>query len=319
MSTEQFQPLFQNCLYVREGYPCRLLPGARSYYHSLGREFADRADCTCTVRLSFMTEARELSFSSEVVSFCRSRNVVDVFEDGLLTGSVRLADMQSRAEFHFRRQLPGRARVDLWVPNTCGLRLLEAGFGDWAPAPVPERRLLLLGDSIMQGIDSYHPANAVANRLALYWDAQCVNQSVGGAQFFPETLEPLPYRPDRILIALGGNDAFHPAPDREERISGYFKKVRALYPDVPIAALTPVWTMRLAGDPALQREFEAVAMAIRRECLRYRIPVLDGMRLLPRQAGYFNEDGIHPNDEGFLVYALHLTRVLSWDAWNEVM
>ena len=72
-------------------------------------------------------------------------------------------------------------------------------------------------------------------------------------------------------------------------------------------------------DRALQREFETVAMAIRRECLRYRIPVLDGMKVLPRQAGYFNEDGIHPNDEGFLVYALHLTRVLSWDAWNEVM
>ena len=310
--------VFGNCLFADGGYPMRLMPGTRSAYHRMGPAFRARADCTAGVCLRFATDEETLGFRAETVSFCRSRNVVDVYENGIMTGSVRLADMQPEAEFAYRRKTSGRARIELWLPNTCGLRVRELAFGSWEPVETPGRKLLLLGDSILQGIDCYHPTDALANQLMLTWDAEGVNQSVGGAQFFPETLEELPFRPDRILVALGGNDAFHPSPDREERIIAYFERLRALYPTTPTAAVTPVWTMRLAGDARLADEFSLVRDLIRREAARQGIRVIDGMALLPRAQGFFNEDGIHPNGAGFLRYALALGRMLSWDRWNGV-
>ena len=295
------------------------MPKTRAYYGKLSREFRDRADCTAGVRLSFITEAELLSFSAEVISFCRSRNVVDVFENGIMTGSRRLADMQSSAEFQYRRRTKGKAQIDLWLPNTCGIRLKNADFGECIPTRKPKRRFLILGDSILQGIDTYHPTNAVVNQLMMIWDAEGINQSVGGAQFFPETLEPLPLEIDRILVALGGNDAFHPEEDREERISVYFHRLRELYPDTPTVALTPVWTVRMEDNLELREEFRKVSECIADEAQKHHVSVIDGNRLVPHEASFFNEDGIHPNDTGFLQYALNLATRLSWNRWQEVI
>ena len=146
--------LFSNVLDVQDGYPCRLTGRQRTWYCAQSREFADRANCTAGVSLRFITDAPVLRFFYEVISYCRSRNVCDLFEDGVHTSSVRLADMQSRGEAVFVREKQGQAEIEIMLPNTCGLRITTVDFGSWQPAAKREKKLLLLGDSILQGINT---------------------------------------------------------------------------------------------------------------------------------------------------------------------
>ena len=302
--------LFANALYVQDGYPCRLTERQREWYCAQSREFSDRANCTAGISLRFITDAPVLRFSYEVISYCRSRNVCDLFEDGVHTSSVRLADMQSRGEAVFVRETQGQAEIEIMLPNTCGLRITEIDFGSWQALPQQEKKLLILGDSILQGINTYHPSCALGNLLAYRMNAEVVNQSVGGARFVPELLEKLDFDPDSILVALGANDAFSGDDAYEQTIPAYFKRLRELYPDKPIAAVTPVFCMKLKTDAAIADRFDAVHALIKTEAEKNGVRVIDGNPLVPHTAKFFNEDGTHPNDLGFMQYALHLTALL---------
>jgi len=302
--------LFYNVLDVQDGYPCRLTERQRAWYCAQSREFADRANCTAGVSLRFVTKASVLRFSYEVISYCRSRNVCDLFEDGVHTASVRLADMQSRGEAVFRRETEGEALIEIMLPNTCGLRITEVDFGSWTPAPEKEKKLLLLGDSIWQGICTYHPSCSIGNLLARRLNAQTVNQSVGGARFVPELLEPLAFDPDSILVALGANDAFPGDLAYEQTIPAYFTRLRELYPNKSITAITPIYCMQMKTDEALTARFETVRTLIRHEGEKRGVRIIDGDGLVPHTAKFFNEDGTHPNDLGFMQYALNLTALL---------
>jgi len=301
---------FSHALHVQDGYPCRLTERQRTWYCAQSREFSDRANCTAGISLRFITDAHVLRFSYEVISYCRSRNVCDLFENGVHTSSVRLADMQSRGEAVFHRETEGEALIEIMLPNTCGLRIREVSFGEWKPAPEQEKKLLILGDSILQGINTYHPSCALGNLLARRLRAQTVNQSVGGARFVPELLEPLAFDPDSILVALGANDAFPGDLAYEQTIPAYFARLRELYPEKPITAVTPIYCMQMKTDAALTARFEKVRELIRQEGGKQGVRLIDGDALVPHTAKFFNEDGTHPNDLGFMQYALNLTALL---------
>lgn len=302
--------LFHNVLGVQEGYPCRLTERQRAWYCAQSREFSDRANCTAGVSLRFVTDAPVLRFSYEVISYCRSRNVCDLFENGVHTASVRLADMQSKGQATFVRETTGEAEIEIMLPNTCGLRIMNVDFGAWKPAPYREKKMLLLGDSIWQGICTYHPSCAIANLLAHKMDAQIVNQSVGGARFVPELLEKLDFEPDNILVALGANDAFAGDGAYEKTIPAYFTRLQGLYPDTPITVITPIFCIALKTDKALTERFETVRELIKVEGEQRGMRVIDGDPLVPHTAKFFNEDGTHPNDLGFMQYALNLSSLL---------
>ena len=298
--------LFVNVLDVLDGYPRRMTERQRAWYCSQSREFSDRANCTAGVSLRFITDAPVLRFSYEAISYCRSRNVCDLFENGVHTSSARLADMHSRGEAVLARETQGQAEIEIMLPNTCGLRIKEVDFGSWQPASRKEKKLLILGDSIMQGINTYHPSCALSNLLAHGLDVEIINQSVGGARFEPGLLEPIDFDPDNILVALGANDAFSGDDMYEQTIPAYFARLRELYPDKAITAITPVFSMRIRTDAALAGRFDAVRAFIKTEAEKNDVRVIDGNPLVPHTAKFFNEDGVHPNDLGFLQYALRL-------------
>lgn len=305
--------LINGALAVRNGYPFRLTETQRAWYHAVSREFADRADCTAGATMSFMTEQTQFTLSYEVVSYCRSTNVIDVLENGVHTAFVRLPDMQSGETVLIRRATTGYVRVDLILPNTCGMRICALGAADAVPAPPKPKKLLCLGDSILQGIHSYHPTSSLANILALELDAQLLNQSVGGAGFRPELLEPMDYDPSWIFVALGINDARAPENDpAEPRVRAWFAGLRKLYPQTPIAAVTPIWNTRFRNEPGYTEKAERIRGCIRQECARWNIQIIEGDPLVPHVLTFFNEDGLHPNDLGFQCYARGVLRQLNW-------
>lgn len=303
------ETLFWNVLAEKDGYPCRLLDGQREWYQNLDPAFRDRALCTSGARLVFLSEVPILRLSYEAVSFCRSCNVVDFYENGVHTGSVRLPDMQYQGNVVFERKTKGRAKIEIWLPNTCGLRITGFDFGDCQEVPKPNTRLLLLGDSIMQGICSYYPTCSVSNLICRELKVEMINQSVGGAGFFPEALEQIPA--DRVLVALGINDVFSgdSLEAVEYRVMGYFSRLRTMYPKQSISCITPIWTVRLE-DPEKWNRFSRAEEIIRREAKQQSVRIIEGMPMVPHVRKFYNEDGIHPNDLGFAVYAMSLLKYL---------
>lgn len=305
--------LLKGALEINNGYPSRLTKTQRAWYHGLSKEFADRADCTAGASLRFITEEKSFSLSYDVVSYCRSTNVIDVLEDGVHTGSVRLPDMQSHETVNICRETTGRCEVELVLPNTCGMRIRNLNVQDAVPAPSKSHKLLCIGDSILQGIQSYHPTSSLANLLALELDAQLLNQSVGGAGFYPALLEPLPFDPDWIFVAMGINDVRAPEDDPVlPRIREWFEKLRGIYPQQKITAVTPIWNTRFTGEPGYAEKAEAIRLWIRENGEKWGIQVLDGNAMVPHSRSFFNEDGLHPNDLGFQCYARGVLRQLNW-------
>lgn len=302
--------LFHNCLSVQDGYPHRFAAKQLAFYRSMGPDFTARAECTAGIRLAFRTKAQKLQFEFQAPAFCRSRNVVDVYEDGQLVDSVRLADMQTHGVFCYERASAKEARLDLWLPNTCGLQILDVDFGDYAPVAPGKHKRLLLGDSIFQGICSYSPSCSIGNQWMLGEEVEAVNQSVGGARFFPEVLETLSFTPDEIIVALGINDVYAADDNYAKTIPDYFAKLRALWPSAPCLAITPIRTMRLLTDTVLQKKYRAVRETILDACSANGIETVIGDQLVPCLSRFFNEDGVHPNDLGFMVYALNLSKQL---------
>ena len=305
--------LLQGALEVHNGYPARLTEAQSGWYHGISKEFADRADCTAGASLRFMTREKVFSVSYEVISYCRSTNVIDVLEDGVHTCSVRLPDMQSNETVMIRRETEGLAVVELVLPNTCGMRIKELTAKDAVPAPARPHKLLCIGDSILQGIHSYHPTSSLANLLALELDAQLLNQSVGGAGFRPELLEPLSFEPDWIFVAMGINDVRAPEDDPVlPRLQAWFEKLRTIYPKQKIAAVTPIWNTRFPSEQGYAEKAEAIREWIRESCEKWDIQVLEGNAMVPHCRNFFNEDGLHPNDLGFQCYARGVQRQLNW-------
>ena len=304
--------LFHNALSAEAGYPCRLTPEQRAWYHLTSRTLADRADCNAGIKMAFVTRAARLSFSYQVVSRCREQNAVDVFENGAQTATVALETAQPGGTFSHIRETGGQALIELVLPNTCGLRILDADFGAWQPAPRPARKLLLLGDSIAQGIASYGPACSLGFQLSRAWNAETVNQSVGSSRVWPVTLARLPYRPERILAAVGVNDIPNLREDEFTLRAGqYFDKLRSLYPDARITAVTPVWNTRMRRE-----EYAAAARAAARmiaaACERNHIETVGGDTLVPHADRFFTKDGLQPNDLGFVSYAQNLLQRIQW-------
>ena len=304
--------LLRNCINVKDGYPMRLSENLLAAYDAMSPEFSARARCTAGVKLSFITAARELSFRYEIISWCRSVNICDLFENGVLTGSARMADMQSHGTVSFIRRGTGEARIDIWLPNTCGVRILEADIGNWRPAPAPLERVLLLGDSILQGIATYHPSCTLADLLLRRPGTEGVNQSVGGAYFDPDHLEPVGFAPDRILIAMGANDAWNAPETYRERIPAYFRRVRELFPDTPVTAVSPVWGTSVETNGEYRKNLDEVRTLICESAGRVRAGYIDGTDLIPHHRDFYNEDGCHPNDLGFTHYAMNLERALQF-------
>lgn len=302
--------LFHNALSVKEGYPMRLTETQLDRYSLLSPEFAARAKCTAGVKLSFYTEAKRLSFDYEVVSWCRSTNIVDVFEDGILTGHVRLADMQSHGKVSILRNINGEKRIDLYLPNTCGLRITGCDFGKYRPVHSVGEKILLLGDSILQGINSYHPSGTLSGLLLACSGVEGINQSVGGGYYDPVFLEDTGFLPDRIIIAMGANDADDQSEAYTERIPAWYGKLRELYPQTPAVTVTPIWGLRHTTDPDYFERVKKVAACISENACKHDVRVIDGNGMVPHHMNFFNEDGCHPNDLGFAHYALNFEKAI---------
>lgn len=268
------------------------------------RGFAPREQAGAGMRLEFVTRGGLLAFDYEVhPGSGRDYWGVEIAHDGL--GMVHLQGKVPDSG-HVSHQIPvleQEIRVTVYFPNLAALRIRNLQLPEDALPYTRQKKYLALGDSITQGYDAAHPNQTYVNLLADAWDAQVLNQAIGGDVFCPENLDPaLEFAPDIITVAYGTND-WTLQVLQSGAAKTYLDKLTGLYPGVPVFVLLPLWRQvenELRGGITLQQGRELLSgWAENRE----NVFVIDCHHFIPFLPEYFYDGVLHPNDMGYLYYA----------------
>ena len=169
-----------------------------------------RACCTTGVRLVFETDSAWLHLRWRTLRMARDVHSCDIEVDGFSV--LTCQPENSGGERQIRAELPGKGlrKVTLYLPHLCELRLLSIELAEHSSVRTvveKRRRLLLTGDSILQGMTTTSPVRAYGTALARAFDLDYLNIAVGGAVMngaVAEAAAELPW--DIALVAFGVND-----------------------------------------------------------------------------------------------------------------
>ncbi len=294
----------------------RMTPAQLAYFEQ-NQAWGIRARCAAGVTLELRTDSPYLDIRFAVLSSCRRFFGIDVEIDGIVSHAVRIEKGGGVYEGRLF-DLPGRSSrsIRVHLPYTFEIRLEEVGLAEGAlvePLPARSLKLLTLGDSITQGMEARSPIASFPVQLARLLDAELLNQGVGGHVFDAKALDPqLPFEPGLVTVAYGTNDWGQKDAGRfRGDVREYLQKLRSMWPAerTKIAVLSPLW--RATG---LEKKHGSDLLDFSRVILEEAAQIegvlaIDGLTLVPNQPWYF-ADGTHPNDAGFLHYAINLYRAL---------
>lgn len=173
-----------------------------------------------------------------------------------------------------------------------------------------EKSILFMGDSITQGYTTHYPSLAYPAQIALAEDAELYNQAIGGEVFRPVILdEAIDYTPSLIVLAYGTND--WSTKERSVYLkdsADFIRKIRSIWPEVPMALLSPIWRgdylTRRGEDFPFFDVHEALKALAAQDANTY---LIDGFNLIPHAPELMEDERLHPNELGFIYYAKRLT------------
>lgn len=310
--------VFKGVVQVREENgmytPLRLTDRQLARYREIPRCCYPYA--TAGIKLEFVTDAPVISFGYQYgATWTFWEDAIpqfDVYENDLLT-DIFPFELESAAPVQmvrYTRRERAPSKITVYFPHNAELRVCTLSLGNCTPTPAKDRRLLVLGDSISQGLMGNSASLCYTALVERFFDFELLNQSVGGDCFDADALDPaLPFQPTDVLVALGTNDVFFlkDLPVIRQNIAAYFVRVRELYGAARVRFVTPPF---LTDAEEIPNEFGMVlevSREIERKCREYGWQCVDGMKLVPHHPRFFS-DHAHPNDLGFAQYALHLIR-----------
>lgn len=212
---------------------------------------------------------------------------------------VELPDGENRVEFIFA------SHDDVTVIN--GVELSDGAV--FYPHKY-SKKMLFCGDSITHGWESHYDSLSYAWRVARFFDADIINQAVGGAVFCPDYAEKLDFDPDVVIIAYGTND-FSRCDSFDEiydNAFGYIKKMTEFYKNSKIFVISPIWR---ADEITKIRPFGTFAecrKTVMRAAEQLPVKLIDGYTLTPHITDFYSDGYLHPNSDGFGIYAENLIK-----------
>ena len=272
-------------------------------FSEMCEQYRHRSHCTAGCQLSFRTNSQSILL--DVVAGAK----YEILIDGLPTHFFSL-EKPSKLPV----ALPaGDKHIVISLPNYTegilgGITLDE---GSYVQPQIPSRKFLFLGDSITQGSQSSRDSRCYAYRVTRFFNAQMLNQAVGGSRMHPETLEDNGYSPDVIFIAYGTNDypRFYCLENLERNACIYFDRVRELYPNTPVYYISPIW--RADGNVVHKTgTLDDCRKVLIAQSEAHGFTHIDGYSLVPHSPDYLNDGYLHPNDLGFSLYAENLIKFL---------
>ena len=285
-------------------------------YKSTSNDFYIKTFATSGITLEFETESKNLSLSVSISkgssrTFFTHSIFVNDEKIGELTGDI---GEKENVKFEKNFFLPsGLKKLKILFPWSVCSRINSIQLDDNATVtPIQKKtKLLMLGDSITQGYDAMKPENAYAVQLASSLDASAINKGIAGEQFFPSLAKHKEnFEPDYITVAYGTNDWRHSNKESfQRRCTEFFENLRESYPDVKIIALTPLWRVDINkpqefGEPLsfISNHIKKVAKTISN------MTVIEGIDMIPHDSQYFQTDGVHPIDAGFIHYGENIIK-----------
>ena len=318
LSLEQIRSITDGALRVTEEadgihfYRCTAKQTAA--WKVLSETLSARTLCTTGVRLDFVTDSKTLAFRAS------HGQKYEIWIDGLLRAKYDLKASRETGDFpivlltdplgHKKEE----HRVTLWLPSHSVGVLTSVELDDGAtlrPYDGYEKKLLFIGDSITQGWDAAYDSLSYTHRVAAYFDASFVNQGIGGAYYHETCFDSLGFDPDAVTVAYGTND-FGKYPTYEEfrkHVRAHLSLIAEEYAEKKIFVLTPIWRDKREGKK--MGTFEVACSIVKEEAEALSLTVIDGLTLVPPIPEFFADGYLHPNMEGFSVYAENLIKALS--------
>ncbi|MEM9387964.1 MAG: glycosyl hydrolase [Pseudomonadota bacterium] len=223
---------------------------------------------------------------------------------------VTLFEQEQATEHSFSVVLPYGADVDFLGLTVSGGQ--EALLED--PAQRPPVRYVAYGDSITNGVFATTVAQSYPYLVGNDQNWQVINMGFSGQVVTPADGRAVgELGADVITVAIGTND-FWFVPGEitfKANYNAFLDQLRALQPDVPIYAITPIWAV-YDGYDYFGTQLEDYRRYIRelvaeRQRTDRRLRLLEGYDMVP-PAGPYYPDGIHPSDVGFRFYAAAVGR-----------
>ncbi len=301
-------------------------------YRKTNEVFWRRCFCTSGIKLSFITDSRNLSLrvtTSKSPHDARSYFSFDVFANGNKVGVLdNFSDIDLPDDNYMWVDAPngefensfdlgqGTKEVCIHFPWSVSAILNEISLDDGCfVEPVkPKKKFLAFGDSITQGYDALRPSNRYIAILADKLEAEEHNKAIGGERFFPELASLKDdFEPDYITVAYGTND-WNSGMSMEEFSDNcrlFYENLRKNYSDSKIIAITPIWRADMdMGDKFCRFEdmYNIIANIVKDI---NNVDVISGFDFVPRDEKYYGDLRLHPNDEGFGFYADSLYKQIS--------
>ncbi len=260
----------------------------------------------CTgISLDFHTNSKSLSF--RVASGCK----YEVYVDGLLRRQFKLSQEDPTATLLLNDPLGDgldEKRVTLYLPahDVAVLTEVELDNGATLTPHVFDRKFLFIGDSITQGWAADYDSLSYACRTARFFNAQTVNQGIGGSYFNEEAFDRINYDPDTVFVSYGTNDYGHYKTYDELRThaAAHLGLIAEEYAGKKIFVISPIWR-DLAAEKKMG-SFAGCRQVIAEEAEKLGLIHINGLKLVPPLNAFYQDRNLHPDDNGFSLYAENL-------------
>lgn len=266
-----------------------------------------RAGASADIILDFNTDSTNLSFNCKIIrASSLQMGYIDIYVDGKLkVHEGKMDNDENEIIIDFKMPI-GTKRVTIYFPCLFSSQIKDFRIDKdaYIEKIQKERKFMFFGDSITQGYISEFPSLSYANLIGNKFDAEIMNQAIGG-EFFDVTHldDTLEFTPDVIFIAYGTND-WNSEKDITKNATEYFDKLTMLYPKAKIIDILPIWRTDIIVKNEIKKyTFDTARSYIKDVCAKYdNVIVLDGFDYVPHfQNFYF--DHVHPNELGYAYYA----------------
>lgn len=269
------------------------------------KDLGMRAAGTTGVCLDFHTTSQHLAFTVS------QGNKFELYINNLLRGQFLLKE-EKQANITLCDALGhplDEYRVTIVFPSHDAggvLTSLELDDGATVTPHTYDINLLFIGDSITQGWASRYDSLSYAWRLTRHFNARAVNQGIGGAYFHEDCFDHIDFHPDVVLVAYGTNDfgRYKTYEEFRAHTAAHLRLIAEEYTEAKIFVLSPIW--RDKRDGKSMGTFEGCRAIVEQEAEALDLIHIDGLDLVPPIPEFFGDAFLHPNDEGFSLYAENL-------------
>lgn len=312
-------------LVQRDGgwFPERFTARQFAYHAAVNDAQRIRTECAADVGLRFVTDSPWIELVFEHCGGARAFMGIDAEVDGSVLYTFRSETFEGTFQqriLDFGTEKPRYREIAIYLSAVTVTLLKTVGVAEGSRvgvAPRRPKRLLCLGDSITQGMSATSPLSIYTAQLARLLNADVLNQGIGGHVFDADSLDVTPgFEPDWITVAYGVNDWMEGLREAEVQAhaSTYVARLQDVFPSASICVISPLWCH--IADQIKEGGLDLAAFGkVIREAFGSTsgVHVVDGFSLVPHHGFYF-VDGVHPNELGFMHYAVNLYRaVAEWD------